>query len=148
MVTPSITVQKADAEELDRMEALLKANDLPYRDVRTKPGCFFVAYADTEFIGAGGVEIHGSEGLLRSVIIEESKRGQGYGTALCDSLEDYARQHEVNTLYLLTTTAAEFFQQRGYEAIAREEASLSIQRTTEFTDLCPTSATCMKKTLR
>lgn len=141
----SITVQPADEETIDRVEALLEANDLPHRDVQTKPGCFFLARSGTEVVGAGGVEPHGSNGLLRSVVIEESSRGRGYGTALCDALEARARRNGVETLYLLTTTAAEFFRRNGYEEAVRETVPSSVRRTTEFTDLCPTSATCMKK---
>lgn len=148
MTDASVTVQRADVANLDRVEALLEANDLPHEDVRTKPGCFFLAYSDAEWIGVGGVEIYGSNGLLRSVVVTESNRGQGYGMALCDALEDHARTNGVETLYLLTTTAPEFFLQRGYEEVVRERVPSSIRRTTEFSDLCPASATCARKDLR
>lgn len=147
MTDPSITLRKAETADLDRVEALLKANSLPYEDVRTKPTCFFVAFDETGCIGVGGVEIYGSNGLLRSVVITESSRGQGYGTTLCSALEDYARTNGVATLYLLTTTAAAFFRRNGYVEIDRENVPSSIRRTTEFTDLCPESATCLKKDL-
>jgi amino-acid N-acetyltransferase len=142
-----VTIEKADSGDLDRVEALLEAHDLPYQDVRTKSNCFFIAYSDTEFIGVGGVEIYGSNGLLRSVVIAESNRGQSYGTALCDALEAYARTNEVSSLHLLTTSAVAFFRQCGYEVIVRENVPSSIQRTTEFTELCPNSAICLKKRL-
>lgn len=145
MTTPTITLEKADRTDLDRVEALLEANGLPYQDVRTKPECFFVAYAGAERIGVGGVERYGSNGLLRSVVVTESNRGLGYGSALCDALEDHARANGVGTLYLLTTSASEFFRHCGYGEIVRETVPSSIQRTTEFTDLCPSSATCMRK---
>jgi amino-acid N-acetyltransferase len=148
MTTSTITVEKADAADLDYVEALLEANGLPHRDVRTKPECFFVASADAERVGVGGLETHGPNGLLRSVAIAETHRGRGYGSALCEALEDYARENGVETLYLLTTTAPDFFRQRGYEAIGREDAPSRIRQTTEFTDLCPDSATCMEKDLR
>lgn len=109
MSNPLLTIRKADRESIDRVESLLETNDLPYRDVRTKPRCFFIAYSDTECIGTAGVEIYGSNGLLRSVVITDSNRGRGYGTALCKALEDYARTNGVEKLYLLTTTAAPFF---------------------------------------
>lgn len=147
MSDPSVTVRKAEREEIGRIERLLEANGLPHRDVQKKPGCFFTAHSDAEFIGAGGVETHGPSGLLRSLVITESNRGQGYGTALCTALEEYARTREVERLYLLTTTAAPFFRRRGYEATVRGDAPERIQRTTEFADLCPDSATCMRKTL-
>ena len=53
----------------------------------------------------------------------------------------------VETLYLLTTTAPEFFGERGYAEVNREEAPEAIRGSTEFADLCPTTATCMRKRL-
>ena len=147
MTNPSITLESADPVDVDRVEALLEANGLPYRDVRTKPKCFFLGYSGADVVGIGGVEVHGSDGLLRSVVVTESNRGQGYGTALCDALEDSARTDGTETLYLLTTTAAPFFRRRGYEEIARENVPSSIRRTTEFADLCPDSATCLRRDL-
>ncbi|WP_226481324.1 arsenic resistance N-acetyltransferase ArsN2 [Natrinema amylolyticum] len=147
MTDTSITVRKAEPEDLGRIEALLDANSLPYRDVRSKPECFFAAFSEGAFVGIGGLETRGSNALLRSVVITEPNRGQGYGTALCDALEDRARSNGVETLYLLTTTASAFFRRRGYEAIDRETVPASIRRTTEFADLCPASATCLEKAL-
>ena len=147
-MTIPITLDKVDGEAaVDRIETLLKANDLPYQDVRSKPDCFFLAYSGTNWIGCGGVETYGSDGLLRSVVIKKSDRGQGYGTKLYGELEDHTRTDGIQTLYLLTTTAAEFFRDRGYEEISREATPPRIQQTAEFTNLCPDSATCMKKTL-
>jgi len=142
-----MTVRQASEDDVARVESLLETNELPHRDVRSKPECFFVARSGTAVVGIGGIEQYGTHGLLRSVVVTESNRGQGYGTALCDALEDRARTSGVETLYLLTTTAAAFFDQRGYEAVARETAPSSIQGTTEFAELCPDSATCMRKHL-
>jgi len=147
MSTPSITIERADRAALVRLEELLSANGLPSGDVRTAPGQFFLARDGTGLVGAGGVETYGSDGLLRSVVVAESNRGEGYGTALCDALEDYARSQGVGTLYLLTTTAAAFFRERGYEEISRAAVPPCIQGTAEFADLCPSSATCMRKRL-
>ncbi|MFC4450135.1 arsenic resistance N-acetyltransferase ArsN2 [Halorussus aquaticus] len=147
MTTPSITVREAESAELNRIEELLESNGLPSQDVREKPSCFFVGREDAEFVGIGGVEPHGSNGLLRSVVVAEPHRGQGYGTALCDALEDRARTSGIETLYLLTTTAAAFFRRRGYEVIDREAVPENVRETTEFADLCPSSATCLRKDL-
>ncbi|PSP74867.1 GNAT family N-acetyltransferase [Halobacteriales archaeon QS_1_68_20] len=147
MTDSSLTLRPAGADDLSRVEGLLDANDLPSADVRAKPECFFVARADGEVVGVGGVEDHGANGLLRSVVVEESRRGRGYGAGICAALEDHARGAGMATLYLLTTTAAEFFRRRGYEEIPRGAAPERIQGTTEFADLCPASATCMTKGL-
>lgn len=147
MTGPSLTLREADADDLDRVETLLEANDLPSRDVRTSPGRFFVARSDAERVGVGGLEVRGSDGLLRSVVIAEPSRGRGHGTALCEALENEARENGVATLYLLTTTAAGFFRGCGYEPVDRETVPAGVRRTTEFSDLCPASATCMRKHL-
>lgn len=148
MTDSPVAIREADAGDLDRIEALLEANDLPSRDVRSKPDRFFVASADGEFVGIGGVERYGSAGLLRSVVVEESRRGRGHGSALCDALEEQARAGGVDVLYLLTTTAAGFFRARGYDVIDREDAAPTVRQSAQFTDLCPASATCMRKALR
>ncbi|WP_254763433.1 arsenic resistance N-acetyltransferase ArsN2 [Natrinema marinum] len=148
MTDVTITVSRAETGALGRIEAILKANDLPHRDVRTKPECFFVAVSDAEFVGAGGIERYEPDGLLRSIVTKRSVRDQGYGSAIYDELETHARKNGIETLYLLTTTAAEFFRRRGYEAIDREEVPSRIRQTAEFAELCPSSATCLKKSLR
>lgn len=147
----SISLRHADTRDLDRIEALLEQNGLPSEDVRTTPGTFFVASqedeTDAEVVGIGGVEVHGSAGLLRSLVVAEPHRGTGYGRALCGELERYAESAGVSTLYLLTTTATGFFRDCGYDTIDREDAPATIRDTTEFSDLCPGSADCMKKHL-
>lgn len=145
MPTSSVTLETADGDDIGRVESLLKTHGLPYQDVRHKAARFFLAYDDTTRIGIGGVELYGSNGLLRSVVVTEPNRGQGYGAALCNALETYARNNGVRTLYLLTTTAATFFRQVGYEEIARENVPPSIEQTAEFTEYCPSSAVCMRK---
>jgi len=143
----AITVGDADPDQLDRVVQLLDANDLPTDDVPGALDHLLVTRAGGEVVGAGGVEVHGSAGLLRSVVVEDSFRGRGAGTAVCDALEDEVRRAGVDTLYLLTTTAASFFCRRGYETVAREDAPSDVRETAEFADLCPASATCMAKEL-
>lgn len=147
MLPDSITLTGAEPAEIAWLKELLEANDLPNQDIRTGPGQYFIAQAGRERIGGAGLEPYGSNALLRSVVITESHRGQGYGVALCDALEARARTNGVETLYLLTTTAAAFFGERGYDEIDREAVPPEIQETSEFTDLCPQSAVCMRKAL-
>lgn len=147
MTHTPITLRPAGGAQLDRVRALLDANDLPSKDVRETPGRFYLAYADDELIGVGGVESYGSNALLRSVVVERSRRGRGYGAARCTALEDAASSNSVETLYLLTTSAAAFFRHRGFQVIPRAAAPERIQRTRQFAELCPTYAVCMKKPL-
>lgn len=147
MTDTSITFQRATDEELARTETMLSENDLPTADVRDGVGRFFVARSGNSVVGAGGLELYESVGLLRSLVVDGSVRSQGLGSALCDELKQRAEAADVVTLYLLTTTAEDFFRQRGYEAIERDAVPAEIRGTTEFSDLCPSSATCMVKEL-
>lgn len=147
MTDDSIALEPAVDGRIDRVESMLDANGLPSADVREKPECFFVAVADAGVVGAGGIERADADGLLRSVVVAEAYRGRGYGTAICDALEDHARATDLEDLYLLTTTAADFFRRRGYGEIDRARVPPGIRRTREFSDLCPDAATCMRKRL-
>lgn len=144
----TLTLREADDDgSLSYVESMLDETGLPSRDVRSKPDCFYVGYADGDAVAVGGIEAYGTAGLLRSVAVDDSKRGEGFGTAMCDALEAEARAAGVETLYLLTTTAAEFFADRGYEERERSDAPDSIRETTEFDDICPATAVCMRKPL-
>ena len=141
------TIRLEPADDLDYVERLLSEYDLPAGEVRSKPDCFFVAVQEGERVGVGGLEQYGTAGLLRSLAVEQSHQGEGFGTAICDRLEERARADGIEQLWLLTTTAAAFFRARGYEDGDRSEAPEEIQNTTEFSDRCPDTATCLRTSL-
>jgi len=97
--------------------------------------------------GVVGLELYPPVALLRSLAVASNVRGRGVGRALLADAERYARSHEVKDIYLLTTTAERFFARAGYERIARESAPREIQETHEFSTLCPTTSTVMRKRL-
>ena len=142
-----VVLRRAGGDDLAFARSLLSDNDLPTADLGDGPARLFVCLAEGERVGVGGVEQYGADALVRSVAVEPSARGEGVGTALCDALEETAREDGVETLYLLTTTAAGFFADRGYQGIEREAAPAAIQETTEFSSLCPDAAACMRKQL-
>ncbi|PSP84331.1 GNAT family N-acetyltransferase [Halobacteriales archaeon QS_1_68_17] len=151
MSGPDVTLRRADEDEdedgMAVVETLLARNDLPTGDVRGKADCFYVGYRGDSVVGIGGVERFERSGLLRSIVVERSARGAGFGTALCDELETRAAAAGVERLYLLTTTAAGFFADRGYAEIERADAPDSIRETAQFSEYCPATATCMRKHL-
>ena len=146
MTEGDVTLRPADGD-LSYVEGLLEENDLPARDVRSNPDCFYIGYVGGDPIGVGGLELYESAGLLRSLVVKRSARGNGFGTGIRAALERTARTSGVEALYLLTTTAADFFAAHGYAEIDRSEAPSSIRRTTEFAELCPATAVCMRKRL-
>lgn len=139
-----VSLEPADDSNLERVTTLLEASNLPADDIDSDPVRLFRAHVDGKFVGVGGLEVYDSVALLRSIAIESSARGNGYGAALTRALENRARSLGVSDVYLLTTTAAGFFRELGYEAIDRADAPDAIRATTQFSSLCPDSAVCMR----
>jgi amino-acid N-acetyltransferase len=128
--------------------ALLQAQGLPVSDITYEHlEHFFFIGSDGSPSGLVGLEIYGSDALLRSLVVGESARGTGLGSALTNHAEQYAASKGVRSIYLLTTTAEAFFQRLGYQRIERSQAPSSIERTREFASLCPASSAFMVKSL-
>ena len=127
--------------------ALLRKSNLPTDDL---PGItqLFILEHDTAIAGTAGIEYSETYGLLRSLCISEDHRNHGWGKELVTFIEDFAKNHGVHHLYLLTTTAEEFFKQLRYRKTKRAAIPDFIRLTREFSDVCPDSAIIMKKTLR
>jgi amino-acid N-acetyltransferase len=145
-MTGDVTLAPATGDALDHVERLLAANDLPTADVRDDAPRFYLAL-DDDVVGAGGLEVYGDDGLLRSVVVDATHRDRGYGSAICTGIETRARRAGVGTLYLLTTTAAEFFRDRGYAETDRPAVPEAVRATRQFAEFCSASATCMRTRL-
>jgi predicted GNAT family N-acyltransferase len=77
----------------------------------------FVAYdEDGDPVGAARLrEYEAGVGKVERVAVLEARRGEGWGDALMDALEDAARKH-YDELYLhAQLPAARFYDRRGYE---------------------------------
>jgi amino-acid N-acetyltransferase len=131
-----------------KVKDLLAACKLPSSDLEPAHfEHFFGCGLEAEPKGVVGVELHGTLGLLRSLAVDESTRGRGCGKRLVREAEEHAYANGVQSLYLLTTTATDFFQSQGYLKIERASVPDVIQRTPEFCSLCPSSSTVMVKRL-
>lgn len=124
--------------------ALLQQHKLPVSDIDDDKILYLLQDGE-KTIGTAGLEIFEDCALLRSVSIVKEQQGKGYGKFMNDAVEQYVKDAGINCLYLLTTTAKDFFDKQGYCVISREEAPVSIKQTAEFTSLCPSSAVVMKK---
>lgn len=142
------SIRAASESDLPHVRELLERNGLPTSDLDRSGPWFTVALEGEDIVGASGLEIHGMSGLLRSVVVEDDRRGTGLGRALVESVEAAARQRGLNELVLLTETARDFFAKLGYAEIARADVPAAVQECAEFKALCPQSARCMVKQLR
>ncbi|HMV32354.1 MAG TPA: arsenic resistance N-acetyltransferase ArsN2 [Gemmatimonadales bacterium] len=142
----AVNITPLGADELPEVSALLAANGLPVADL--SPAIHFLGVRDGRGLeGIVGLERLDADGLLRSLAVRPDRRGSGLGSALVLEVERLARVGGLRALYLLTTTAEEFFAHRGYGRIAREDAAAAIRQSSEFASLCPATAVVMRKVL-
>jgi len=141
------TLRPATDADLPAVERLLTANSLPLEGVREALKDFVVAESGDDIVGVAGLEICSDSALLRSVAVNAAWRGRGVGRALVTRLIADAEARGVRGLYLLTTTAEDYFPSFGFARIARENVPADVRATTEFTTTCSASATAMSRAL-
>jgi amino-acid N-acetyltransferase len=129
-------------------KALLEAAQLPTSDL-TDAHCdhFFYAGPESAPTGLVGLELFGDVALLRSLVVSPEARSSGVGSELVQFAETHAHSLGVSSVYLLTTTAEDFFLRRGYSKAERERAPPAIRTSREFAGLCPASSAFMSKQL-
>ncbi len=131
------------------VKQLLAECHLPFEDITPSHlQHFLVARQETRLTGVIGLELLGTFALLRSLAVSEPFRGQGIASQLTKQAEDYASTHKIESLYLLTTTAENFFVKRGYETMDRDRVPTAVKKTAEFESICPATAVCMVKAIK
>ncbi len=132
----------------DRKKAfeLLENNKLPTSDL-DEDKLLYLLWDEGKVIGTGGLEIFNDCGLLRSISITPAVQGKGHGKFITARMEKFASDSGLLCMYLLTTTAKDFFEKAGYSEVNREDVPDSIRQSSEFSAVCPSTAVVMKKTL-
>ena len=140
-------IREAATSDTRAVHDLLLACKLPVDGVPGDLTLLLVAEQEGRVVGSAGLELHGSDGLLRSVAVSPELRAQGIAGALCDEVERRAASLGARRLYLLTETAEQFFQRRGYRLAERTSAPTGIASSREFAAVCPASARLMLREL-
>jgi amino-acid N-acetyltransferase len=109
------------------------------------PDAYVVACAEGALIGVAGLEQYGVFGLLRSVAVDEGVRRRGVGRALVTERLERARSLGLDRVFLLTTTAARYFETLGFAPAPRQEAPEAMRASPEFAGVCPASAVCLAR---
>ena len=132
--------------ERSALAAALKNAELPIEDIEA-PGRLFWRFETIEEmpVGFGGLELYSGDALLRSIVALPPVRRKGFGSAIVVALEQEAQMHGCRRLWLITTSAAEFFDRHGYVRCDRAAVPSAISATTEFAALCPASADVLVK---
>ena len=126
----------------ERFVAALAKAELPTDDLASEQFRYFTA-DDLAWGGFGA----GADALIRSVVVLPQARSRGFGALVTEALVRQAREAGVERLWLLTTSAAPFFEKLGWASAERAQAPDTITRSHQFSSLCPASATLMVRAL-
>jgi amino-acid N-acetyltransferase len=143
----ALPIDPATISDADPVLGLLRTNHLPIDGWLEHLGTTLVARQGGTVVGCAALELYAEGALLRSVAVAPALQGHGVGRALTAAALQLARDLHVPSVYLLTTTAEEFFPKFGFERIERRAVPESVQASIEFTSACPSSATVMRKVL-
>jgi amino-acid N-acetyltransferase len=139
----AIAIAQAGAADLPDVRALLARSRLPPDGLGAHVASTIVAKDGGRIVGSAALELYGRVGLLRSVAVDEARRGQGLGIRLTAAALDLARARGLRTVYLLTETAGGFFPRFGFRPVTRGDVDPAALQSVEFTTLCPASALVM-----
>jgi len=138
-------IRNATSADLPAVERLLSASDLPLDGVKDNFSNFVVAEDDGEIAGAIGLEEFGAVALLRSAVVSPEHRGSGVGRRLVEHLLEGAEVAGIEELYLLTTTADQYFPRFGFTRTTRSAVPDAVKASAEFQGACPDTAVVMTR---
>jgi len=127
--------------------AALMAEQLPVDDLAESGRVFFRFEENGVLLGFGGLELVGGYALLRSIVVPPRSRGHGAGKRITEQLLDQAAELGITEIYLLTTSAASFFEAAGFHRIQREAGPAQIPATRQASSLCPANAILLMRSL-
>src|SRR5258708_28365520 len=110
----NLTIRPAVAADVETVIQLLSDAKLSVPGVAEHFDSFLVAERDQTIVGAIGLEPRGADALLRSAVVAPAERGSGIGRELYMRIAELARARGIARLYLLTTTAAEYWTRFGF----------------------------------
>jgi amino-acid N-acetyltransferase len=138
-------IRPATAADRAAVEALLSEAQLPTDGLEEQFGpAYAVAEVDGRIVGVEGVERYDDAGLLRSAAVASDFRGLGLGDGLTRNRLAWARETGLREVWLLTTTAADYFPRFGFTRVDRGAAPPLVRGSREFSEACPASVVAMR----
>ena len=139
------SIGPASGGDLDAIKRLLVGSLLPSRDVGESSQRFIVASEAGRLIGCAGLQVAGQDGLVRSMAVHWTRRNAGLGSRLHERLLFEALLAGVKRLWVVTTTAEDFFAGHGFRKVAAGDVPLELQASDEFTAFVPGGSTVMSR---
>jgi N-acetylglutamate synthase-like GNAT family acetyltransferase len=130
----SMTAYRAATKsDVQRIKLFLKENELSVDGVDEWVEHFLIlTNQEGKWIGVAGFELYGDSCLLRSVAVDQSFRGRGFGKGLVDAVLVNANRKGASKSYLLTADAEIYFNKMGFEIIRREDVEEAVLASAEF----------------
>jgi len=141
-------ITKATEQSRKEITDLLQSQKLPTEDLPISLTDFYAAVEEGKLIGLIGMERYGNYGLLRSMVVHPDYRSRQIAATLVNHLEKQAASSGIKALYLLTETADQYFNKKGYDSVIRDEVPEEVKNSTEFSHVCPVSAVVMRKIIQ
>ena len=130
------------------LAAALAAEGLPMDDLAEAGRTFYTfSTLDGVTVGYGGLELLGEHVLLRSIAVLPAFRGKGLGRNIVPLLLYRAYREGARTAWLLTDTAAPFFEKIGFKVVDRQAAPAAIRATRQAASLCPAIAPLLSRSI-
>jgi len=124
-----IEYSMAVPSDKDDIILLLSQSKLPFDDISSHLPNFMVAKLKGKVIGVIGLEYCGDVSLGRSLAVASAFRRRGIAKELYRQILVQAQIKGIKELYLLTTTAADFFTGLGFRKTVRESAPEAMRAT-------------------
>ncbi len=137
-------VERVASGDLDGVRRLLSESKLPVDGLDETELWRVRKSSRGAVIGIAGLETWGRQGLVRSVVVDDSHRRSGVGRALVERVFEEARVRHLLELYLITETAPLFFERLGFEPLERRKVKDAVLDSVEFRGACPDTAPVMR----
>lgn len=131
MTATALEVRKAGMRDIPHLLSLINsyaANGvmLPRTEFEMSENIrdFTVAYDDGELVGCGALHFYTPQSAeVRSLAVLPDRKQHGVGRAVVESLEDEARQNDLESIFAFTYVPG-FFERLGFSEIERGELPL------------------------
>lgn len=138
-----LNILTAGRNDLSIASLFLTEQNLPVSDLLEDNVLLYLAFDDQVLVATIGLEKYGKTGLLRSLAVKETFRNQQIADKMIKGLLEVCKSENIKEIYLLTTTAENYFLKKGFLPVDREVVPAVIKQTREFRSICPSSAVGM-----
>lgn len=136
-------VRHGKSSDIAQIKELLRVTHLPTVGAKKAADCFLIA-DNGQVIGILGVLYEGEKALLRSFAVSPLYRCKGIGGLLLTAMLQELKTQNIQEVYLLTETAADYFKRIGFGEIARKAMPENLLKESGLDQACPCSSKCLK----